>query len=384
MGTDAGAAPGGLTFTAFVDDDQEEWARFVDGCDEAWLYHHPTYLRHWSTFANDQSFSIRVDGKMVGVCALSNTRIGLGGILEGPGLALAPISGAHETRVAALKHLRAIAARLNCQALQFRISPLTPSVRSSNYAQSTLAEMGFGLGETRYRFTGDTLASVVGYATLIDLDLDMDSILKDFSKGHRANVGRCAKTLSVRTTTGAAFEPGLFRDFILVLGQTLSRHGERLYPPYVAFLEAMTRSGFMTVLAAYQGDTCVAAALIATYKGGAYYFRGGSTSEGLSLGAMTFLQHRAMAHFKQNGFDLYNVGVTYPALESSQRGNVGAFKKRFGGRKVDDLSGELMLDRNRYILRILLPKLISSSGLAPAGLRRMAARALNRPAGRGS
>ena len=66
----------------------------------------------------------------------------------------------------------------------------------------------------------------------------------------------------------------------------------------------------MRVLAAYRGETLLAAALIGWANRRAVYVAGGSTSEGYACGAAVWLHWRIMSQLAEQGCTMYNLGGT--------------------------------------------------------------------------
>jgi hypothetical protein len=367
------SSSGALVAAPFASVDPDRWNAFADACPEAWLHHRSEHIAGAARLVDDRSFALLDGDEIVGLCPLVRLPMGIGAVLESPGLAMAQGGDVASRRAAALAHVLALGREAGCQAVQLRISPLAPAFRDCAYADSPLAAMGFRRGETWRRYEGRAGRRVPGDATLIDLTQDMAVVRAGFSKGHRANVSRGSRLgLQVRS------DLTVFDDFSRVMADTHARLSAPHYPALLAFLKGLAEQGFAQLHAVYDGDNCLAAALVETYKGGAWYRLGGSTDGGLKAGAMTFLQHAIMVALKRDGLALYSPGISYPSLAGSQGGDVGDFKRRFGGRMSDDLSGELVLAPAAHALRILAPKFLTARGFAPRKVTRSLARALRR------
>lgn len=339
-----------VAVTPFAEEDSDAWTDFVEECPEAWLHHLPEFA---AAQPGNCSFSVRVDGRIAGVCVLARGRRKFGAVLSGPGLALATGADRDAIYRAVGDALRRLARRERCQAVEFVLPPLAPAFAGRGRDGTVLAALGFSRG---LRWAYD-LDFIDGYYSVIDLTQEMETILKGYSKGNRASAARCRKMgMSVVPSFGAALEEAAWENFRRIHRATYARsHGTPFTDSRLARLAAMVRAGRLALINIHRGSECVATVLLEIYKQGASYFAGGATDEARQQGAMAFAQYAAMEWAKGAGCVCYSMGPTYPALSDTPFGANGEFKKRFGGARWEILAGEMMINPLAHLARIRMP-----------------------------
>lgn len=357
----------GYQAVPFTDESKEDWDRFVDVCPEAWLNHRSDLIQRSldnQSYA-DFSFSIRHDGRIVGVCVLTRFAVGLGASLSGPGLALSPHVNRKEAGLCVDETIRRFAEKHNCQALRFHLSPLAPGLIGQRYHESTLAELGFSFG-----VRGDDLNYQAAYVNMINLRKTLGEILQDFTKGNRNNVVKCASApVHVEFDLGCDVEDKKWSEFVDLHKATFKRNSLTPFDEdRLKRLRAAISSGYIVLARAYERDACIASVMLERYKGGLHYAVGCCDERALKMGAMAYIHYAAMEWGKTTGCNWYCMGTTCPMV----KGDYGDFKKRFGGEKYDLLSGELILDAQAHMRKIILPAAFGIAGLLPSSLKRVA------------
>lgn len=258
--------------------------------------------------------------------------------------------------------VRSLAAERSCQAVRFFLPSLAPELKALRYSESILADWGFSFGAR-----GDSLDYEASFGTVVNLRNETGEILRDFSKGQRANVMRCRKIgLNTSIYQGPSFSDHEWRSFAEIHTATFVRNGRRPFSAErLEYLAKMVSRGFLALATTKSDASAVSAVLLETYKKGVYYLAGGSTEFGLKIGAMAFTQYSAMEWAKMSGYTDYLIGMTVPIERGSKAGQIGAFKSHFGSERWDHLAGELILDRRAYARKILMPAILEISGLKP-------------------
>jgi hypothetical protein len=208
----------------------------------------------------------------------------------------------------------------------------------------------------------------------------MTTILKGFTKGNRAIVGRAPRlSLSATFSTGPSFNDEDWNAFVANHIATYRRNSlSHFSADRLAYLAERVRAGQMLIGNCFDRNGCLASIMLGAYKGGLFYINGGRSDENLKAGAITYVHFAAMEWAKKHGFRSYCTGPSTPMARGTKSGDIGDFKKRFGGERWDYLAGELILDRRTHLRKILLPTMLVESGLMPAKLLRLPQSAVER------
>ncbi len=345
-----------FTFREYSEESKLEWADFVERCDEAWLGHLPDFIDAGTGpgKGTNKSFSIRYGKSIVGVCVLSVERSGLGRILSGAGPAiLAEFRHKSLLRILEAELLRR-AAELRCCAIRFSISPCAPANWQARYVSSYLTEFDFSYGAH-----GFTLDCEGGYYVVSDLNRSEDEIFKSFTKGNKALVKKCGRAALTAECVDAS-DDGKWSEFVSMYKSMCSR---RLAVPWndgwLEFLRRQTELGRYKLFNSYQDGVVCASILMSSYKNSINYYAAGCTPDALSLGAMVHLHFEAMKIAKRMGYKYYFVGYVIPILRQTELGKILAFKAHLGNERWDMLNGDWIIDRRRYYIAIMLPRMLA-------------------------
>jgi hypothetical protein len=343
-----------IQFRRFEDEDGSAWEAFVDQCDGAWLQHRGGFIR---SVPYEHSFSMIIDGRISGVCVLGRERRRRGAYLTGPGLALLPSARSESVYRAVRGRLRAIARIACCEAVEFSLPPMAPANRRADIADTVVRSCGFS-DHIRWRWAWEPL---LAYHSVLDLRLELEEILRGFSKGNKASVKRCAKS-GLRSTirTGPEVTESHWDDFVRIHRMTYARSGGTPFSESrLRHLFGLTRQGKMALSSGFRNEECVTALLVAIDKGGAFYLAGGATDEARQQGAMAWAQYESIGWLKDNSFEHYCLGFTVPALSRSGAGGISDSKKRFGGEQWLMLAGDLVLRPLSFVGRQCGPDLVT-------------------------
>lgn len=337
---------GDVQFRRFQDEDAQEWDAFVDRCDEAWVSHRAAFI---ASVPYNESFSISIDGVLQGICVLGRERRRMGAYLTGPGIALQAQARTEPVYRAVRARLCELAARSRCEAVEFVLPPMAPANWRRQFADSGLRACALS-SDIRWRHSWERLPA---YFSVIDLGLDLEQLLRQFSKGQKANVKRCAKQgLQASVKTGAGVDDRDWSDFVRLHHLTYARTGG---VPFAAgrleWLLKLARTGKAALVNGVVDGGCVTSLLLTIDKGGAFYYAGGAQDEARRQGVMAWGQFAAMSWLKERGFAHYCVGFTVPALSGTETGGIGDFKKRFGGEQWPMLCGDLVVRATPYLFR---------------------------------
>jgi len=329
----------------------DEWNRFVDHCDEAWLYHRSAFVvpneRGWE----DKSFALTRNGEIVAICAVAVERKWLGRILVGPGPAVASGPDAEKARRLVLALTEEIAQQTGCLSVRISRSSLAPRFLNARYINSDLAEQGYSHG-----YRGDALDLEVGAWAIADLRRTPEEILKSFKHGNDRRVKKCERLeIKVVAYGGPTLTEKAWSEFESNLDETVVRTGIEKFPrAHLDRLRSQVENGFALLFSAYEKQECVASVLCQYFKSGAYYQNGGCCERGLALGAMAHVFYTAMIEFKNRGIEYFNVGAYIPCHKGTKSGTISEFKRGLGNLMWDILNCEKILDRKRYWRRILV------------------------------
>ena len=127
----------------FQEENCEEWSDFVKRCDEAWVFHMPSFIM---SFPYDFSFSIRIDGSIQGVCVIGRVTCRGGAYFVGPGVALSEIAKNKTVYDALRTKLKALAALAGCQRVEFTLPPMAPANSNRKFSDTLLYSCGFSEG----------------------------------------------------------------------------------------------------------------------------------------------------------------------------------------------------------------------------------------------
>jgi hypothetical protein len=335
-----------IQFRRFQDEEIHAWDTFVDRCDEAWVNHRTAFVE---SVPYSESFSILIDGIMQGICVLGREKRRMGAYLTGPGIALMPEARTETVYRAVSARLRTLAAQAGCEAVEFVLPPMAPANRRRLFCESSLRACAFS-SDIRWRRAWERLPA---YFSVIDLRLDLEEILKDFSKGQKANVKRCAKQgLQAVVKSGAEVTDYDWADFVHLHHTTYARTGGVPFSDSrLERLLTLVRSGKAALVNGVADGRCVTSLLLTIDKAGAFYYAGGALDEARRQGAMAWGQFAAVSWLKQHDFTHYCVGFTVPALSATETGGIGDFKKRFGGEQWPMLCGDLVLRAAPFLIR---------------------------------
>ena len=329
----------------------DAWNRFVDNCDEAWLYHRSIFVVPNAMGWEDKSFALTRGGDIVAVCAVAVQRKWFGRILTGPGPAIASGPAAEETRRFAFAMMEELAKKNGCVSVRIHRSSLPPRFLGARYIESDLSDQGYSLG-----LRGDSLDFEVGAWAVADLRCAPGEILKSFTKGNKAAVRKCERleirvvAYDCKTLIDKAWD-----EFEAILDETFVRAGiGKFSRARFDSLRSQVGNGFALLFNAYEQQQCIASILCQYFKTGAYYEAGGCRARGLALGAMSYLMYAAMVELKGRGVDYFNIGSVVPCHKDTRLARIGDFKRRFANQTWDVLICEKILDRKRYWRKIVL------------------------------
>ena len=331
----------------------EKWQTFVENCNECWLYHHSVFQD--LDDPNCQSFAILEEERIVGGCILYVNRSGLGKVLGGrygpAGLALLP-GFSRRSYPLVNAHLKMLAHRHGCHAVQMGLPILAPAYRHSNYLQSHLYRLNFN-NTLRW---GLRTAYVPSFTTIIDLACSSEKIYSEFSESVRRD---CARSSKVPFET--EFLQGNVTDtqwelFLCNHQETMLRGQTQSLPKKLLDrLRALLERGYAALFNVNIAGKTVASLLLLTYKNSAFYFASGIQSEALNKGFSAQLHWSAVRELQERGYGRYEVGQFYPTLMGTKLGLLGEFKRRFGGIKRTVLAGELVMQEMRMLCLDLGP-----------------------------
>jgi hypothetical protein len=250
-----------------------------------------------------------------------------------PGLATAT---QFEVMRAALAHVDQVAGAEGAVRVSFRQSPLAPA--STSFAPF--------LAET----TRAGYADMSALATVLDVSQPTDLILRRMSKGHRSDISRAARSLSVEvfdaaTITAAAFDE--YRQLHALAAGRVTRPA-RTFELMARWIEL----GRALLLTARQEGRLVSCAYLNLYGEGAYY-SSAATEPSFRQPAGHLLQWAAIERLHAHGFGRYELGLQQFGplphdVPTVKELNISRFKRGFGGALVPVPVREKWFDAGTY------------------------------------
>jgi hypothetical protein len=343
-----------LVFTAFDRENSVDWDAFATASAFCWTYHESDWLRAEAALRRYRncSYSIRADGKIVGLICLFVQKKFFGLILTGPGIAADLSILEADARHRLFQWVEEKACELKCLSVRLHICSFAPANRSLAYFDSALAQNGYGFG-----FRGDSLDYEAGCLIVADLARCEKQILNEFTKGNKASVNRVAKmALATIVSAEGSCDDHVWNDFVALNNMTMRRGGTIVPPPsHFEALRRLLQRGQGYLFSLYRGDECLVAIYLVGHKGVALYESAGSTDEASKIGALAYIHYVAMRELKGRGFDFYCMGPDVPSAGRTKDRQISTFKRRFGNQRWDNLVGEKILAPKRYFLFIIVP-----------------------------
>jgi hypothetical protein len=349
-------------------DTADEWDRFVDACDEAWLYHLSDFVEEGtgSGLQNDRSFSVWKNDEIVAVCALRVIRREKAKLLAGPGVAAK--TSDKKLRKFCYATIEGIAAKEGCAAVRLQRSSLAPAFHEAQYVNSDLMELGYNLG-----FWGEHQNFEVGCWIIADLRRSPQEVLGSFTKGNKASVRKCQREGVTATWIDLTnVSDSAWREFETIYAWTMARGGGGVMgAERAALLRAQIARGRALMISTHLGGECLTSAIMLTYKGSAYYEAGASSARGVELDAMVFTLFTTLCDLPARRLTHLNLGPYVPSHLGTKWGAICEFKRRFGTQHWDLLVVERVLDRNRYWWSLMTPLALKRQLLNAKSDRRM-------------
>lgn len=317
-----------------------DWDRFVDECDEAWLYHRYDFLDALATWPSrtDTSFAVYdlKTNEIVGVVPSQLLTEPFAKILKRKsidihgGVALKDkLSAQNRLELIAfiLEQLRDKVKYFSAHKISFFVSALTPAYRRKSSNANPLLEWK----------CRDTPAN----SWMVAPQIGPEELWKNM-EGRARTAVRKAENAGV--TVREANRSGDVDIYYQLHEETYRR--TKVVPHQKAYFEQIWKKfrdkGFARIFfAEFQGQA-VAAENFSIYKRAAEYWTGASSKLGLSVGANSLLQWTAMKWMTENQVDWYNFGEAFTNLKKGKLKGLNDFKKSFGGELVPLYRGSLL------------------------------------------
>lgn len=300
------------------------WDAIVDGAGEGWLWHRHAFQDVLTTWPSreDASFALVLDEDLVATVPAHLVRGGPRGsarrldILGGPCIRhdLSP----KDRRLVGNETVRAmidLARSSHALHVTVTLPPLAPALRPpSGPRVNPLRSLGF---EDRSSQTW-----------MVDLTADEETIYAGIQKGTRSQI-RAAQREGVSVRSGRG--PEDVAAYVRLHRETYERSGARPHP--AAYFEAigatLVPAGLAELLVAELDGVAVAAAFIATDKGGTAYWTGANSVDARRLFAGDLLQWEAIRRARTLGCELYDCGEA--DFGDGKARAISDFKRKFGG-----------------------------------------------------
>jgi len=305
------------------------WDKFAEESPTAWLWHRYDYADIWSLFPGreDVSFGL-VDSATSELAAIVPTykihdRIAKWipwnslDVFGGPAyLPLAPKKIKAVIIETLCEELRARASRHQAHEVKFSMAPMTPEIMGD---ECPLVNPLLDLG----------CYNTLGQTWVCDLRNSREDLLKKMGKGARSSINKAQKAgVQVRMASDKDLDA-----YYRIHCETYHRTGTPPQPRefFEGIWKYFLNTGLSAIFVAEQQGEVIAAANVAVYKRGAYYWTGASNAAGLSTGSGALLQWAAIQWMVDEKLEWYEVGEALPKSESGKRKRLSDFKKDFGG-----------------------------------------------------
>jgi hypothetical protein len=178
---------------------------------------------------------------------------------------------------------------------------------------------------------------------VIDLALPEGRLWQGLRKGHRCDVKRAAKEVTVSFWDEATVLPTKFQQYQELHAKDAGRvtRSQRSFDMMRSWIDC----GHAVLVEAALNGQPVAFALILLFREGAYYGSGCKDPDHAALPASHLIQWESLLWLKRHGYRRYDIGVQHFTAQwhyvpSEKALGIAAFKRGFGGRTVPVLTAE--------------------------------------------
>ncbi|HEX2907543.1 MAG TPA: GNAT family N-acetyltransferase [Phototrophicaceae bacterium] len=321
--------------------DRLSWDAFVDGCDEAWLWHR--YDLQDAIAARrriDLSFAV-CDDKQGAILAVVPLHL-----VQGRFVRVAPWNVLNSTGAPALKsdlgekprrqlmefireRLIQLARQYQAFAVDLTYSQLAPAFRGERCPRiNPLLEWG--------------CENSLSQTYVLDLRQSEAVLRAGYSKTTRNELNRIEReSVEIREAT-----PNDLDLYYQLHCETYQRTGVPPHPKayFQHIFEVFIPQGLSRVVFLLRDGEVVAAHNAGRYKGAAFYWTGASRSE-KTVGEGRILMHNQIRQAQADGLGWFETGEAFPHLRSGKLKGLNDFKRSFGGELYPIYKGQLPVDR---------------------------------------
>jgi hypothetical protein len=303
--------------------------KFVDDCDEAWLWHRYESIEAFNFWHNRMDFSFvvvenSVQQDIVAVIPLKLIKLKTAKLIEynmfesigGPACTTNKYKKGDILEFIG-EYLVELCNKYNVNETLLQLCPLAPGYRGTKTPRvNPLLSMGF--------------ENVPSQTWMIDLSIGKEQLWKNIESSKRNKIRKAEKS---GVTVRAASTPEDLDIYYKLHCDTYERTG--MSPHQKKYFE-LTWENFLIkhlsyiIFAEYSGEV-IAAENFAVYKNSAVYWTSASNSKGLELQANSLLQWSAMQWMADHNMEWYETGEAFPHLSSGKLKQLNDFKKSFGG-----------------------------------------------------
>ncbi len=326
-----------------------EWDRFCLASPDAWFWHTSGWRDYTVAYRPDlasrsRSFVVTDGGEVVAAVPLMVERHGTatrlsfgGGDCWAPALVdgLTPAGRADALRIA-LAHVDRVASDDGAVRASFRLSPLSAGGGSCAPFLAETTRAGY--------------ADVGAAATVLDLSLPLDAILRGMRKGHRSDIARAARAFTVDITDATTDPASPFEEYRLLHAKAAGR----VTRPARTFelMRDWIVHGTGVLLTARLDGVAVSCAYLNVFRDGAYY-SSAATDPFIREPAGHLLQWAAVEWLQRRGIRRYELGLQQFGplpydVPSAKELNIARFKRGFGGNLVPVPVREKWYDGEAY------------------------------------
>lgn len=199
------------------------------------------------------------------------------------------------------------------------------------------------------------------YTCILDLSKNEDDIMSNMRKGHKAAIKKAQKSLKcvccdITNVSGEAIEE--FRRIYFMVAGKATRPDETF-----KMLHFFVKNGNAFLLKACLGEEIAGYTMVFLYKKHAYYAMACVIEKFKDQDVSHFLQWNAINYLKKHDVCFYELGDQFFSKSffhqvSDKSISISAFKRGFGGRLVQQISGEYYFSLE-YFKEVFQQRIIS-------------------------
>lgn len=341
-----------------------EWDRFCDRNEEAWFWHTSGWIDYcmksrFDTVAYNRSFSIVENNNIIAIVPLLIEEPTINGetikeiSFSGGNTPLfiidKSIIGKKRAGLSAeiWDKIWSIAKNEGIARCLFKLNMQTEAYLRSMTIENNLYKKGF--------FDTST------YSCILNISQNEDDLMSNMRKGHRAAIKKAQKSLQCICYDITNVDEKVMEEF----GKIYFMVAKKATRPDETFkkLHGFVKKGNAVLLKANLGEEIAGYTMVFYYKKYAYYAMACVIEKFKDQDVSHFLQWNAISYLKHHGICYYELGDQFFSKSffhqvSDKSMSISAFKRGFGGRLVQQISGEYYFSLE-YFKKVFQQRMVS-------------------------